>query len=61
MLATVDEMTAERVARDVRDFGHGYIRVDREGRAEHIPAVVMRDEDVMRQMCDEIGERRTFE
>ena len=38
MLATVDEKTAERVARDVRDFGHGYIRVDREGRTEHVPA-----------------------
>jgi hypothetical protein len=38
MLATVDDMTAERVARDVRDFGHGYIRVDRDGRAEHVPA-----------------------
>lgn len=38
VLATVDEMTAQRVARDVRDFGHGYIRVDREGRTEHVPA-----------------------
>ncbi len=61
MLATVDEKTAERVARDVRDFGHGYIRVDREGRAEHVPVEVMRDEDVMRAMCEEIGERRMFE
>lgn len=58
MLATVDEMTAERVARDVRDFGHGYIRVDREGRAEHVPAdaVVVTGPDGRGR-----SERRTFE
>jgi hypothetical protein len=58
MLATVDERTAERVARDVRDFGHGYIRVDREGRTEHVPAdaVVVTGIDGRDR-----AERRTFE
>jgi hypothetical protein len=41
MLATISEETAQRVAEDVRDFGHGYLRVDREGRIEHVPAPVL--------------------
>lgn len=37
MLATLSEQTAHKVAEDIRDFGHGYVRIDRDGRAEHIP------------------------
>lgn len=38
MLATLNEDTARRVAEDVRDFGAGYIRIDHEGRATHVPS-----------------------
>jgi hypothetical protein len=37
MLATMNEDTARRVAEDIRAMGYGYVRFDREGRAEHVP------------------------
>lgn len=38
MLATVPDEHARRVAADVAAHGHGYIRIDRAGRAEHVPS-----------------------
>lgn len=38
VLATVPDEAARKVADDIRDYGHGYIRIDREGRAHHVPA-----------------------
>lgn len=37
VMATLPQDTAERVAADIRDFGEGYVRFDREGRAHHVP------------------------
>lgn len=56
MLATVPEDAARKVAADIRDYGHGYIRVDREGRAEHVPAYA-----VVEAVAVERGERRMHE
>lgn len=41
VLATVPDDTARKVADDIRDHGHGYIRIDREGRAEHVPSYMV--------------------
>lgn len=41
MLATVPEDAARKVAEDIRTYGHGYIRIDREGRAEHVPSYLV--------------------
>jgi hypothetical protein len=38
MQASISEETATKVAADVRDYGRGYLRVDREGRLEHVPS-----------------------
>lgn len=56
MLATVPDETACKVAADVRDFGHGYIRIDAEGRATHVPSYM-----VLEPARDERGERRMHE
>lgn len=56
VLATVPEDAARKVAADIRDHGHGYIRVDREGRAEHVPAYA-----VVEALAVERGERRMHE
>lgn len=56
MLATLDDETARRVDEDVRDYGHGYIRIDREGRASHVPAYA-----VVHVEQDRRGERRMHE
>lgn len=56
MLATVPEDTARKVADDVRDYGHGYIRIDAEGRATHVPSCL-----VLEPARDERGERRMHE
>lgn len=53
VLATVPDDTALKVAADIRDYGHGYIRIDAEGRAEHLPAHAVVDPPR--------GERRKFE
>lgn len=56
VLATLDAETARRVAEDVRDHGHGYIRIDHEGRASHVPAYA-----VMHVEQDRRTERRMHE
>lgn len=38
MLTTIPDETARKVADDIRAHGHGYLRVDRTGRVEHVPA-----------------------
>lgn len=38
VLATLDDETARRVAEDIRDYGHGYVRFDRDGQAHHQPS-----------------------
>ncbi len=43
MLATVPEEQARKVADDVRDYGHGYIRIDAEGNATHVPSYLVLD------------------
>jgi hypothetical protein len=43
MLATVPDETARKVADDVRTFGAGYIRIDAEGRATHVPSYLVLD------------------
>jgi hypothetical protein len=57
MLATISEETARRVADDVRRFGHGYLRVDREGRIEYVPGYLVVDPAPAVQ----VGERRMHE
>lgn len=37
MLATIDDDTAQKLERDRREHGHGYLRVGRDGRIEHVP------------------------
>ena len=44
VLTTVTDETALKVAADIRDYGHGYLRIDREGRAEHIPSYLVADQ-----------------
>lgn len=36
VLATLDDETARRVARDIADYGHGYVRFDSESRAHYV-------------------------
>jgi hypothetical protein len=43
VLATIPEETARKVADDIRDFGHGYLRIDHEGRAEYVPSYLVVD------------------
>jgi hypothetical protein len=57
MLATVPDETARKVADDVRTYGHGYIRIDAEGRATHVPPYLVIDPAHEPPR----GERRTFE
>lgn len=38
MQATIDEKTAALVERDRQRYGTGYLRVNAEGRFEHVPA-----------------------
>lgn len=48
VLTTVPEDAARKVAEDIRDYGHGYIRIDREGRAEHVPSYLVSDRSTAR-------------
>jgi len=57
MLATVPEEQARKVAEDVRNFGHGYIRIDADGRATHVPSYLVLDPATEEPR----GDRRTFE
>jgi hypothetical protein len=43
VLATVPDDVAREVADDIRRHGHGYIRIDAEGRAEHVPPYLVVD------------------
>jgi hypothetical protein len=47
VLATVPEREAAQVADDIREYGCGYIRVDRDGSAHHVPSyrVIVEDRD----------------
>ena len=47
VLAMLDDETARQVANDIRTYGHGYVRFDREGRATFVPAyaVVQHERD----------------
>lgn len=56
MLATVPDDTARKVADDVRTYGHGYLRIDAEGRATHVPSHLVLD-----PVRDDRGERRMHE
>lgn len=57
MLATLPDDAARKVADDVRDYGHGYIRIDRAGRAEHVPSYLVLDP----VPAERRGERRAHE
>lgn len=37
MQTTLPEEVAAKVAADVTEYGEGYVKIDREGRAEHVP------------------------
>lgn len=37
MQTTLPDDVAAKVAADVAEYGEGYVRIDREGRAEHVP------------------------
>ena len=56
VLATLDIETARKVADDIRDYGHGYVRFDGEGRAHYVPPYA-----VLTAECDERHETRMHE
>lgn len=37
VLATLDDDTARKVADDIRNYGHGYVRFDAQGKAHYVP------------------------
>lgn len=41
MLQTIDDKTAQLVDRDRRVYGAAFMRVDRDGRIEHVPVLAM--------------------
>ncbi len=57
VLATVPDDVARKVADDVRTYGRGYIRIDAEGRAQHVPSYLVLDPAPEPQR----GERRMHE
>lgn len=57
MLATVPDEHARKVADDVATYGHGYIRIDAEGRATHVPPYLVLDP----VPAEPLGERRMHE
>lgn len=57
MLASIPDEMALKVAEDVRDFGHGYLRVDARGRVTHVPSYLVLDPPV----SEPRGERRMHE
>jgi hypothetical protein len=57
VLATVPDDVAREVAEDIRSYGHGYIRIDAEGRARHVPCYLVADP----APAPKVGERRMHE
>jgi hypothetical protein len=57
VLATLPDDVARKAVDDIRHRGAAYIRIDREGRAHHVPCYLVVDS----APAVDLGERRTFE
>lgn len=40
-MATIPDEQARKVAEDVATYGHGYFRIDAQGRATHVPSYLV--------------------
>lgn len=56
VLATLPDDVARKVAEDRLTYGEGYVRIDAEGRAHHVPAYLF-----VRPERDDRAERRMHE
>jgi len=64
MQTTLPEEVAAKVAADVAEYGEGYVRITREGRAEHVPwsaigTFVEMRRAMLRKVRETLGLRRS--